>query len=124
MKFKPNLKMSRTDVEVDGKQVRCPNSSWLGYSTSVLSPGDFFIYSESEAMVGVSTRLGRMHYKLEHESTRQFAGMIVAQVAVDPFMSIHAERWIYPNSVLEVRPTEHMDPEIVALFERRVSMWR
>lgn len=123
MKFKPNLKMSRKDVEVDGKQVKCLNSFLVGNSGLFLKPGMFFIYRGDNA----ASRLARMHYRLKDaphgQGEQPNAGSIVAQVAINPFMSNHCERWVRPCDVLATCPTERMDPEIVALFERRVSMW-
>lgn len=115
MAFKPSLIMSRNDVTVDHKQVICPNTTWIGYSSNKLRPGMFFSYKQ-----GASVKLGRMHHRIasgEHE------GYIVAQVAIDSFMANHCERWVNPNDVTETRPMDKVDAEIVDLFNRRVSMW-
>ena len=113
--FKPSLIMSRNDVTVDHKQVICPNTTWIGYSSNKLRPGMFFSYKQ-----GASVKLGRMHHRIasgEHE------GYIVAQVAIDSFMANHCERWVNPDDVIETRPADKVDAEIVNLFNCRISMW-
>ena len=117
-KFHGNLKMSRKDVEVDQCHVHVPNSSWLGFSKGTLRPGDFFVYLEH-----TTRRLGRMHYRIAQESQRLCDGFIVAQVAINSCLSNHCERWVSPMDVLETIPADRVEPEILALFERKVSMW-
>ena len=116
--FKPCLKMSRQDVTVDHKQVLCPKSTWIGFSSNVLKPGMFFNYRTENGIY-----LARMHHRIAKTSTNECKGYIVAQVAIDGFMSNHCERWINPNDVIETRPADRVDAEIIALFDRRVTMW-
>lgn len=117
-KFHGNLKMSRKDVEVDQREVRVPNSSWLGFSSGTLRPGDFFVF-----MNYTRQTLARMHYRVKKESLGLCNGHIVAQIARNSCLSNHCEGWVNPMDVLETIPADRVEPEILALFERKVTMW-
>ena len=68
-----------------------------------------------------------MHYRIKGQivsaSGFRNKGHIVAQVAIDTAMSNHCERWVDPLDVLETIPSDRIEPEILALFERKVTMW-
>ena len=118
--FKPCLKMSRKDVEIDHKQVKCLQVPCVGYSSYTLKPGMFFTFRDGDHL-----HLARMHHRLVKTlgPDVHLRDLIVAQVIVDGFGQNHCERWVEPKDVIETRPIENMPPEIVDLFDRLVTMW-
>jgi hypothetical protein len=43
-RIKPRMHGMRTDFNFSTKQVHCPNSSWIGYSTSTAKPGSWITF--------------------------------------------------------------------------------
>ena len=119
------MKTSRKDVERNKKQVNCPESSYIGYSSTKLRHGDCFLYIEN-------TTTGTFHYRLAkcHGQIKPLANLekddptpqwyILAQSA-DWTMRYTYERWIDPKDVTEIIPKDRINEHIERFFEDRLK---
>lgn len=104
---------TRKDVELRRKKyTRCQNSSWLGYSSGTLKPGDFFVYHEPGTGHPVFARCHGQINTLA-EPLRKW---IFAQVMF-PRHTFTGERWVNPEWVTETVPKERVSSHLLALFE-------
>lgn len=115
MKPKGKMATMRSDVERNRKMISVPNSSWIGFSRGNLRYGDFFLTNEN--------RLGRCHGQvrasfMSKDPVKRWG--ILAQMAA-PNMTWTGERWIDPEDVFETIPSERMDENIVAFFDKHLT---
>lgn len=111
------MKTARTDVERDKRQISCPNSSFLGFSSTTLRFGDFFIYRTQysrHSEIEYKGSFARCHGRVK--STISGPYYILAQVA-STNMTFTFERWVTPEQVIEIIPTNHANKHILKFFE-------
>ena len=103
------MKTARTDVKVIKRKITVPNSSWLGFSSSTLRPGDLFTYQD-----GNQVRTGKMHGVI---NTLRFpkVKLVLAQVLFNN-LQFSGERWIDPKDVIETIPSERVSKHLKAYF--------
>lgn len=115
MKPKGRMATMRSDIERNRKMIHCENASWIGFSRSDLRYGDFFLTNEN--------RLGRCHGQVRASFMSKGpikSWHILAQMA-SPTMAWTGERWIKPEDVIETIPSERMDENIVAFFDKHLT---
>ena len=112
------MKTSRTDVERNKQQTRCPNSSISGHSRTKLRFGDLFVYRRKVSHCGAKPIpkdfLARCHGRVKPPQSGPW--YILAQVA-NSAMTFSYERWIEPEEVIEIIPAAHTNPHILKFFE-------
>lgn len=98
----------RTDIITDHRQVRCPNSSSLGYSMYTARVGDFVFWHESTNM-GNREQLGRMLARITWTSDEGKCTYIL--VAILHESSFVSERWVRPVDVTRVYRQSYFIPK-------------
>ena len=99
----------RTDVTTNKRATFCGNSTCIGYSTNNAKYGDFLLVDTN-----TGPAMARYHGRVLEPDGAEW--MLIQQG--DTMRDFTMERWITPESVLEVRAPEHMAPELVAFFDR------
>lgn len=114
------MKTSRTDVERNKQQTLCPNSTSLGYSRWKLRYGHLFLYKEHYTDGTHGVRLAKCHGRIrpDYRTSGKIDWFILAQVT-NRMMGSTYERWIKPEDVIETRPPERCDKNILKYFEER-----
>lgn len=115
MKPKGKMATMRSDIVRNRQMVHCENASWIGFSRSDLRYGDFFLTNEN--------RLGRCHGQVKPSAASVDPVKrwhILAQMAA-PNMTWTGERWVMPENVIETIPSERMDENIVAFFDKHLT---
>lgn len=96
----------RTDVTIDRKQVRCPNTSHGGYDKYKAQVGDIVLFNESgHSLVG--RMIGRIVYAPPCGETPAIRNYILV-IALSQDMTFSMERWVNPADVMRVQaPRSH-----------------
>lgn len=94
----------RTDCEIDGRMVICPNASMIGYSSVKLRVGMVFVFNDGNGDRGTARMLGRVHYAPaicddKHPVRNYILAMVLSKCG-----SYAYERWINPLDVIETHP--------------------
>jgi hypothetical protein len=110
----------RTDVTIDKKQVKCPNSSFLGYSTYKAQFGDLLEWQSPSSERQIGRMIGRIAYapKLE-TSDNDVTGWIVVCALSNSLDHVY-ERWINPEWVNRITPKSRL-PEHREVLESFLS---
>lgn len=111
------MKTSRKDVERNKQQTYCPNSSFIGFSSSKLKYGDMFVYKYSnDETLYVAKCHGRIKatFPLNHDR-KDTQWHILAQT-MSRSMQFSMERWVEPECVIGTIPKDRINPHLDALF--------
>jgi predicted Zn-ribbon and HTH transcriptional regulator len=90
----------RTDMTLDGRQVRCPHASLIGYSSNMARVGYFFTYVE-DGQIRYARMLARIAYAPRIGNDNVIKNYILALVLSMNASSAY-ERWVDPATVREV----------------------
>jgi hypothetical protein len=108
------METHRKDVKRNRRQTICPNSSWLGYSSSKLKYGDLFMYYEYYEDKTTGTRIGKCHGRIKPIAENK--SYILSQ-SISTNLQFSYERWVDPKDVIEIIPKEKANKNILAFFE-------
>lgn len=111
------MKTSRKDVERNKQQTRCPNSLWLGFSSSKLKYGDSFVYKyPNDETLHYAKCHGRIKARFSLNPDRKDGKWHILAQTMSNNMQFSMERWIEPECVVEVIPKDRINPHLAELF--------
>ncbi len=91
----------RTDITIDGRQVRCPHASTLGYGKWKAQLGDWVSWTQpTDGDHGVNN-IGRMIGRVAYDPQGECTGWIVV-LSLGMEMTTVFERWVRPEWVFQV----------------------
>lgn len=108
-------KHMRTDVQIDRKQVHCPNASGIGYGKYKAQFGDIVIAS-ADGHVTIGRVAGRIAYATAIGEDRGPIRDWLVVVALSSNLTFPMERWINPADVIEVYDPQNIDGANPATF--------
>jgi hypothetical protein len=106
---------ARSDTKVVRRKVKVPNSTLLGFSSSVLNVGDLFMYkvilADDRHRIAVAMHRGMIK---PNDGKKWY---ILAQVLNSDVSFETYERWVEPEDVVRTRPRSEVNKNILNLFE-------
>jgi hypothetical protein len=106
-RIKPRMHGMRTDFNFSTKQVHCPNSSWIGYSTSTAKPGSWITFRPDSDSGAVSHGrvIGSVSYsEPQPDGIARFEDQLMVCTLLGS-LDNPAMRWLDPALVTACYPT-------------------
>jgi len=97
----------RTDIKIDSRAIKCPNTSHIGFDLPVANVGNLIVYRESATSTRVARVLGRV--STLDKTVRGFALVM----ALSDDCSHAYERWIDPKDIIQIR---NVPTDVLAFF--------
>ena len=98
------LPTNRTDVNIDRKQVRCPNASTLGYGEYNARFSDFVTFSEDNAV-----KFGRIAGRVTITSALEYGKVYLLVITIGQDHSHAFERFVEPADILTITRPANFD---------------
>ena len=102
---KPKITM-RKDAQIDKRQVKLPNASWMGFSKSTAQYGDFVVWNDTGELK-LARVIGRVAYAPECGSKPVIRDYLMLAVLNSTCTSKFI-RWVSPEEIQECyRPADY-----------------
>jgi len=112
------MKTSRMDIEKNKRQIKCFNSTSIGYSTYILTYNDLFSYKETYEDGTFTYRLACCKGQVKPANGKEW--LILCQASND-MKTFTYERWVKPCNVVEILPKENANQNILKFFDERLK---
>ena len=106
--------MIRKDATIDRRQVPCPNASLIGYGKRNAQVGDVIRFEE-HGRIRLGRMIGRIEYAPAIGETPRIKNWILA-VCLGEDLTHMAERWVNPETVIDVTPVQNQGEVCSAFF--------